>query len=552
MRWEIKYKKSKIKIEEIVDILLENRNIKTIKHKRNFLHPPHPDKLTINDVGIEAKSLNQALKRIEQAIKNKESIVIYADYDADGITGCAVVWQTLYRLGAKVMPYIPHRVDEGYGFSIKGIDRIIKEYQPSLVISVDHGITARDKVKYIQDKGVDVIVTDHHVKPAKLPDCTLVHTTELSGSGVGWFLAKELLRHQSSVVSHQKQEELLAIATIGTIADMVPLLGANRSIAKWGLEALNKTENVGLNALFELAGLVKGQMKTYDVSFILAPRLNAVGRIVHALDALRLLVTTNKEKVRELARKLHDTNRERQILTEEHLQHAISEVENQKLDRFKLLIVEHHSYNLGVIGLVAGKLVEQYYRPAIVLAIGDKYAKASARSIKGFNIIDNIRAFSEHLIDAGGHPMAAGFTVDMKKLTQFKKVLLERAEAVITEDMLVKELVIDAELPAEIINEQLFMEVEKLAPFGMANPEPVFALKGTEIVEANTVGKEKQHLKLRLSKNGYFFSAIGFNMGDKLEKLVPETKLDLAFSLLVDTFNGRKSLTLKLKDMKPD
>jgi single-stranded-DNA-specific exonuclease len=362
-------------------------------------------------------------------------------------------------------------------------------------------------------------------------------------------VAKELLRKLHTVENLPKNEELLAIATIGTIADMVPLVGANRSIAKFGLEALNETDNPGFNALFELAGLTKGQIKTYDVSFILAPRLNAVGRIIHALDALRLLVTSNKDKARELARKLNDTNRERQLITEQHLQHAMSEVENQKLTKFKLLIVEHDTYNLGVIGLVAGKLVEQYYRPAIVLSIGEKYAKASARSIKGFDIIKNIRTFSDYLVDAGGHPMAAGFTVDITKLTDFKKALLKHAESAITSEMLVKELVIDAELPAKIITESLLSEIQKLEPFGMANPEPVFVLKGAELVDAYCVGKEKQHLKLRLTKDGHYFSAIGFNMGERLENLSPDTKIDIAFSLLLDTFNGRSNLQLKLKDL---
>ena len=550
MRWEIKNKTKNIKLTDITDILLENREIKTAKDKKDFLNPPPPDKLSAKDVGIDPKFLDHALKRIEKAIENKESIVVYADYDADGITGCAVVWQTIYKLGGNIMPYIPHRVDEGYGFSIKGIDKVIAQHKSSLIISVDHGITAWEKVEYIKSKGIEVIVTDHHVKPKKLPDCTIIHTTELSGSGIGWFVAKELLKSSQSAVSSLQKEDLLAIATIGTIADMVPLLGANRSIVKFGLEALNKTDNPGLNALIEAAGLVKGQIKTYDVSFILAPRLNAVGRIVHALDALRLLVTTNKEKAKELAQKLNSTNRDRQIITEQHLQHALSVVENQKLNRFKLLIVEHESYNLGVIGLVAGKLVEQYYRPAIVVAIGEKYAKASARSVKGFNIIDNIRQFQHLLIDAGGHPMAAGFTVDKSKLNDFKTELIKHAEKIITPEMLVKKLTVDALLPAEIINEQLFNEVQKLAPFGMSNPEPMFALNRAEVVDAYTVGKEKQHLKLRLVKDSNFFSAIGFNMGDKLQDLSPETKIDVAFSLLFDTFNGRSSLQLKLKDIK--
>src|SRR4030042_5871442 len=236
---------------------------------RQYLGPPDPHTLTAKDVGVDPKSLAKALKRLDKAIKEKESIVVYADYDADGITAGAIMWETLYKLGALVMPYIPHRVEEGYGLSHKGIDAVKEQYNPSLIVTVDHGITAWEKVEYAKSLGIEVIVTDHHVKPAspvggpeKLPKCTMVHTTNLCGAGVSWFVAKELVE-TFPLSPSPFSRELLALACIGALADMVPLIGPNRSIVKYGLAALNKPHRVGLDALIVDAGLTKGFLSTY-------------------------------------------------------------------------------------------------------------------------------------------------------------------------------------------------------------------------------------------------------------------------------------------------
>ncbi|MEK7129610.1 MAG: DHH family phosphoesterase, partial [Patescibacteria group bacterium] len=377
-KWDISHQcqmpNAKCQIEDIIAVLLKNRGLKTKIEIEKFLKPPDPYTLTPNDVKIEKRQLVKAIARIKKAIEKKESIVVYADYDADGITAGAIMWETLHRLGATVMPYIPHRVEEGYGLSIKGIDAVRQQYDPTLMITVDHGITGWEKVEYAKKQGIDVIVTDHHVKPRKLPDSLIVHTTQLSGAGVAWFVAKELLKayYMSRVTYH---DELIALAAIGTIADMVPLVGPNRAIAKYGLAALNGTNRVGLEALIADAGLVKGSLGTYDVSHMLAPRLNAMGRIEHALDALRLLCTKQKEKAQLLAQKLGLTNKERQKLTEETVTHALGVLKGLALR--KLLFVVHESYNQGVIGLVAGKIVEEFYRPAIVVSKGELVSKAS-------------------------------------------------------------------------------------------------------------------------------------------------------------------------------
>lgn len=524
--------------ENIVKILLKNRGIVGSKNGNDFLHPPDPYSLKVGEVGIDKKSLEAALARIRTAIKKRQSIVVYADYDADGITAGAIMWETLHQLGANVMPYIPHRVEEGYGLSLKGLDAIRNLYDPSLVITVDHGITAREKIAYARKLGMEIIVTDHHVKPKNLPECTIVHTTALSGAGVAWFVAKQLLQ--------EPRDELLALAAVGTIADMVPLVGPNRSLVKWGLLALNKTKRVGLEALITEAGLTKGSLGTYEVSHILAPRLNAMGRLEHALDALRLLCTRQSDKAVFLARRLGLTNRQRQQLTEQTALHAIARVTGRKQ---KLLFISHESYNQGVIGLVAGKLVEEYYRPAIVVSRGEVYSKASARSITGFNIVEAIRTCSDILVDMGGHPMAAGFTVETKHLEELERRLEELAEKELDEDKLTRKLKIDLDIPLRAVSFDLWKKVNELAPFGFGNPEPVFSSRSVSLLQVRLIGAERKHLKLQVGQNGQSLEAVAFGMASYFAKINQAQKLDIAYSVDLDNWNGNSRLQLKIKDI---
>ncbi len=530
-KWEILGKGN-----DIISLILKNRGLATKKEIDEFLHPHDPFTLNADDVGIEPRALMSAVTRLKKAIKNKESIVVYADYDADGITAGAIMWETLYGLGAHVMPYIPHRVEEGYGLSTKGIDAVREEFDPSLIITVDHGITAKEKVAYAKKMGIDVIVTDHHVKPEALPDCTIVHTTQLSGAGVSWFLAKEFGKPDT------------ALAAIGTIADMVPLVGANRSIAKYGLISLNQTKRVGLFALIVDAGLAKGELGTYDVSHMIAPRLNAMGRLEHALDALRLLCTKRSDKASLLAQKLGLTNRERQKLTEDTVVHALDLVPKSSK---KLIFVAHASYNQGVIGLVAGRLVEQFYRPAIVVSVGDGYSKASARSVAGFNIVEAIRSCSDILVDVGGHPMAAGFTVETKNLKKLQSRLEKLAEEALDEEKLTRKLRIDAEIPLDAVSEALWESIQAFAPFGFGNPEPVFATRNVTIKVIRLVGKDGKHLKLRLTSHvsRLTFDAIAFNFGALYGQLQPGAEAAIAYSIDLDRWNGNKRLQLKIKDI---
>ena len=512
--------------EDIIGILLKNRGA-----DKQFLHPKDPREFTAKDVGIDSAALKKAIARIRTAIKKKESIVVYADYDADGITAGAIMWETIHSMGGQIMPYIPHRTEEGYGLSVKGIDTARQQYDPSLIITVDHGITAHEKVAYAKSLGIDVIVTDHHVAPDKLPDCTIIHTTQLCGAGVSWLVAKEMGKPD------------IALAAIGTIADMVSLTGTNRSIVKYGLAELNKTKRVGILALLRDAGLTLGELTTYDVSHVLAPRLNAMGRLVHAMDALRLLCTHSQDKAILLAQKLGLTNKERQQLTIDTTAHALRGL-SLKTHK-KLIFISHDTYNPGVIGLVAGKLVEEYYRPAIVIAQGRDVSKGSARSIPGFNIIETIKRFSDLLVDAGGHPMAAGFTVETKNLDVLKSRLEDYTEKHLPEELLTRELRIDMELPSTAVSKELWQNLRDFEPFGFGSPEPVFATRGAIIEEARLVGADGKHLKLRISS----FDAIAFGMGNLSPQLKNGAVVDIAYTIDMNSWNGRKSLQLKLRDI---
>ncbi len=543
-KWHIKKQMTEATGEEIIRAILEDRGITTPKEREAFLHPTYPASLTASGVGVDKSDLKKAITRIQKAIKNKESVVVYADYDADGITAGAIMWETLWQLGARVMPYIPHRVDEGYGLSEKGIDAVRIQYDPSLIITVDHGITAHAQVAYAKKLGIEVIITDHHVKPDKLPHCTIVHTTKLSGSGVSWFVAKELLAFSKL----DARFSILELAAVGTIADLLPLTGINRSIVKFGLEALRNTKRVGLNALIAEAGIEKLHLDTYSVSHMLGPRLNAMGRLEHAIDALRLLCTRDEAKARLLAQKLGLTNRERQQLTIDTVTHA-KDLVPKKLK--KLLFISHESYNPGVIGLVAGRLVEEYWRPAIVLAIGAEFAKASARSIPGFNIVEAIRTCSDLLVDVGGHPMAAGFTVETKNIEALKKRLEALAEKELDEEKLTRTLHIDAEIPLDLATQQLWLLMQSMTPFGFGNYEPVFATKQVRVTDIRIIGATRKHLKLKVrpldSQDSW--DAVAFNMAEAYGKLTTEAHVDVAYAIDMNEWNGKRTLQLKVKDI---
>ncbi|MBI4129678.1 single-stranded-DNA-specific exonuclease RecJ [Candidatus Roizmanbacteria bacterium] len=548
----------KVKVAEIISILLNNRGFKSKKAIDEFLNPSldHISKYRFFDTN----SLEKAIQRIKKAIEKKEQVIVYSDYDADGITGAAILWETFDTLGADAYPYVPNRMEEGYGLSKKGIDNVRKDYpNAKLIITVDHGITAVEQTAYAKEKGFDIVITDHHTLPKKLPKAyAIIHTTELAGSGVAYVFSKKCsdaihgVKNKGAInrITTDLTNDHLALAAIGTISDLVPLIGHNRVIAKFGLEVLNNTKRIGLLSLFEESGLLGRPIGTYEVGFMIGPRINASGRLTHALDALRLLCTKSPKRAELLAKLLNQTNLDRQSMLQIATQHAKTLVSSEK----KLLFIAHESYHEGVIGLVASKLVEEYYRPAIVLSKGEMYSKASARSINGFNIVEAIRTCSDILVNVGGHPMAAGFTVETSKLIVLEKRLVQFATEQIRDAQLERELRIDTELSFSDISWELYDAIKQFEPFGIGNPEPVFISNDVAIVDARVIGRDNNHLKLKVkqhhSPKGVVFDAIGFGKGELYAQLSPDKPISIAYSLSANEWNGNTSLQLKLKDLQ--
>jgi single-stranded-DNA-specific exonuclease len=534
-------------VEDIVSVLLLNRDLRKKDDIEKFLNQ------NIEDVSLESSDINTAefkkfKKRIDEAIEKKEKIVIFGDYDVDGICATAILWETLYTKTKHVIPYIPDRVDEGYGLSKKGIDNILKSHSDiKIIVTVDNGIVAHDAVNYANEKGIDVIITDHHVKGKRLPTAfCILHTTSLCGAGIAWVIAKELAFERE-----EKVIEKLDLATLATIADLVPLRDNNRAIVKRGLEILKQTKRLGLKELLKAAGIDKDTIGVYAIGHVIAPRLNATGRIQSAMNALRLLCTNNLSRAMELAAMLGSVNRDRQGMTEQAVAHA-KLLAIESIYGPKITLVAHSSYNQGIIGLVASQLVESYWRPAFAISIGEKVSKGSARSIAGVNIIELIRSVSHTIIEAGGHPMAAGFSVETERIDEFAKALSEKADEVITDELLKRYITIDMFLSFEMVGKDLVKAISSLEPFGIGNPEPVFATKGVTVVEVRKIGRDQNHLKMKVEKNGKVFDAVAFGYAGKVDVLAGDA-IDLAYTVDENEWNGKKSMQLKIKDLKnPD
>lgn len=543
-------------IDEVVEILLENRGIKTKKEKEIFFNPKISD-ITPDSLGVSIKDLKKAVARIKKATDDKEQIVVYGDYDVDGICASAILWETLSELGAKVLPYIPHRVNEGYGLSIKGIQNLkFKIENVKLIITVDNGIVAKEAVEFANKEGIDVIITDHHTVDKEKPKAlAIVHTTKLCGAGVSWLLSQQFKTQDPEFrIEEDNHLELVAIATI---ADMVPVIGANRALLKVGLKKLRVTKRIGLLAIFNEAGISsQKQIGTYEIGFIIGPRINATGRMELAMDSLRLICTKDKARAIILAQKLGQTNRDRQQLTRETAEFTISSIKSQKSKTGNLIFVSSETYQQGVIGLVAGKLVEEFYRPSIVVSIGKEFSKASARSVKGFNITEFMRLATDLLVNIGGHPMAGGFTVKTSKLKELQEKLEKLGEELITKDHLKKVSKIDCRIPLSLVSFGLCDELQKIEPFGMGNPTPVFSSK-VIIEETRLVGENGKHLKLKLrelstsnKQEAMCLEGIAFNQGEKSKELLIGDEITITYSLEQNEWNGNKKLQLRIKELK--
>ncbi|MEJ2758222.1 MAG: single-stranded-DNA-specific exonuclease RecJ, partial [Anaerolineales bacterium] len=496
----------------------------------------------------------KAVERIGQALKNNEQIAIYGDYDADGVTATALMVQTLTAMHPHVRAYIPNRFTEGYGLNQLALQKL-KSEGIDLVITVDCGIRALEDADYAKSIGLDLIITDHHTTGQDLPQAAaLINPKQpddpypekvLAGVGVAYKLAKALIEtyHPAGLVP----EDLLDLVAVGTVADLVPLEGENRALVRQGLTYLKTPQRQGLASLMGVAGITAANISAMDIGFGLGPRINAAGRIGSAKDALALLTTKDIFEAGQLAQTLDNRNRERQRITYE-IQELAEELSGAHDPGTYLLFAHHPNFNPGVVGLAASKLVEQYYRPAIVGFRNEEYTRASCRSIPEFHITKALEQCSDLFTQYGGHAAAAGFTVPNKNLSELNTRLNKLAEDTLYGQSLHPSLEIDTEVNLIDLKPALLREMDRLEPTGQGNPSPVFASRNVFVRGARSVGRDGSHLKLILSDGKITFDAIAFRFGHLVDDIPGQ--IDIAFAFEINEFNGRKTLQLNIKDIK--
>lgn len=535
--------------------LLAQRGITDLDLIRDFLEPDYGK---LNDPFL-FKDMQKAVERIWQAIEQKEKILIYADYDADAITACSVMYLALKKAGGLVDFYIPDRFTEGYGMNVEAVVKL-KERGVNLIITVDCGINAVEEAKAAKDLGMDLIITDHHELTGKLPDALAVVNPKnpkdnypfvyLTGVGVAYKVIQGLfaieLKRKAHTVPEGWEKWLLDLVAIGTVADCQSLTGENRILVSYGLKVLAKSKWPGIKALLTAAG-VTGKMDAFTLGFVLAPRINAAGRIKHAEAAFRLLISENILEAQNLAIELNELNKHRQLLTEQILSEARAQIE--LISDRKILLAFGQNWPKGVVGLVAGKLCEEYNRPVLVLDKSEKFATGSARSVESFDIVSALVACKELLTKYGGHKQAAGFTLESQKVEDFYKKLLNYAQEVKYE-LTDAQLVIDEELAEQDLNFTTLEYVEKLSPFGFGNHKPKFMSKNFELIDIVAVGNGSKHAKMRLRLGSNVFSAIAFNQAYLTAKLTPGSLLDAVYELSVNEWNGLRQMDLKIIDVK--
>ncbi|MBI5151367.1 MAG: single-stranded-DNA-specific exonuclease RecJ [Candidatus Pacebacteria bacterium] len=556
MQWKIQSPTVPKNADELTAVLFENRGLVKERGRTLFRSPPSPLSLTLKDVGIDPKEMKKAISLIEQAKRENWNVVVFGDYDCDGICGTSVLWETLYEMGIKAMPFIPDRKRHGYGLSPVALDEVLEGSQKTpkrsdLLISVDNGIVALEGFARLKAAGVHTILTDHHQPERKKGGRTsspifpvadvIIHTTHLCGTTVGWMLAREL--------NPKKAESMLDLCAIATIADQVPLLGANRSFAKFGIEALRKTTRPGLLMLIEVAQLQKELIDTYAINYAIAPRINAMGRIGDPKDGLRMLCSKKIETARMYASKVQNTNIERQTLTTSMIEFARKHQESWQDDH--IIIVESTEFHEGVIGLVAGKLVEDFAKPAIVISRREKIAKGSARSLAGIHITELLRKVRDELIDVGGHPMAAGFSLLNENIAIFTEKLRKLAKETIGKELLVKTLPVECEIDVKLVRAETVKSLEIFEPFGSANPTPFFAVRGLKLLDAQVMGKEKQHLKVVVrGSDDMQFPILFFGKAGMMRDLRIGQTMDIVGMLQINVWNGRTEIQMIGKDIE--
>jgi len=532
--------------------ILYNRGFWTESSARAFLK---------SDMDLDAdpyliKEMRQAVERINFAIKESQAIVIYGDYDADGVTATALLAEVLTIVGAHVDVYFPDRFQEGYGLNHTAVERIAAS-GALLLITVDCGVRAIKEVAHANKLGLDVIITDHHLQGEMLPEAMALinpHRTDaeypnegLAGVGVAYKLARAIFSEKG--LPSQEAKALLDLVAIGTIADMVPLTGENRALVKLGLKVINSSPRRGIKALINVSGYQEGGIDSTAIGFGLGPRLNAAGRVRAALPAYELLMEKDPNKAIDLARNLDQLNKKRKELTQDVVSRAIKAFMHRDIE--PVLMVADLDFHEGVIGLAASRISDEFYRPAIVGKIGESHTRASARSIPGFHITDALEKCSDLLERFGGHAAAAGFSVRNEHLQALQERLVSIAEEETDPEALIPSLVIDSAAEFDELGESTMRFIDQLQPCGQGNNWPIFSTEQVQVMDSRAVGTDQAHLKMTLRKESKSFDAIAFRMGD-LRGILPDF-IDIAYRLERNTYLGYESLQLNVVDINfPD
>ena len=562
MRWTLKSKPEKekvqklqneLQVDEIIATLLVQRGIETYEQARTFFRPS----LTDLHNPYLMKDMDKAVSRIESAIVNNENILVFGDYDVDGTTAVALVSSYLKSYYPNVATYIPDRYDEGYGISYKGID-YADDNGISLIIALDCGIKSIDHIAYANNKNIDFIICDHHRPGTILPDAIAVLDPkrddcsypydELCGCGIGFKLIQALAQNRDQTID----DLILYLDLVATAiaADIVPMTGENRILAKFGLEVINANPRPGIKALTQ--NVKKKELTITDVVFIIAPRINAAGRIKHGNEAVALLTEFNLEQAEIFASEINQHNLDRRDFDKQITIEALSQIEdNNEKEKFTT-VVYNENWHKGVIGIVASRLTETYYRPTIVFTkSGDKLA-ASARSVKDFDVYNALEACAQHLEQFGGHMYAAGMTLKEENYLAFKEAFENEVQKTIPPELLIPEIAVDAELNLSDITDKLIRILNQFEPYGPLNMTPIFLTKNlNDSGYAKTLGQNEDHLKLFVKQNGSEgFGAIGFGLGHKLDSVKNQKSFEALYCIDENEFNGNVSVQLRIKDLK--
>jgi len=541
-----------LQISPITAIILYNRGIREKEAIAEFLSA---DFSSLHDPYL-LRDMDKAVDRINIAKNRGEKITIYGDYDVDGITSIAVLYKHLTSLGFEVDYYVPDRIQEGYGVNIEALDKI-KAAGTGLIITVDTGITAVDETEYAKKLGMDIIITDHHECKESIPDayaaidpkrkdCTYPFKN-LAGVGVAFKLIQAL---DSSADVKSLMEMYADLVCLGTVADISPLVDENRVIVKEGLKRFDTTDNIGLRALIDVSTNNSKAITTSTIGYIIAPRINASGRLGCASRSVEMFLTDDKEKAYELANDLCKENSIRQQTEQMMFAEALEYIESHpEIKNDNVLVIPHDNWHHGIVGIVSSKITEKFYKPSILFAIDGDEAKGSGRSISGYNLFEALENSSDLLLKFGGHELAAGLSIKTENIDAFRKAINDYIPREMSGEAMVPTVSIDAIIKVGYINLDTVDDINKLQPFGVENPTPVFAVKNIKIHRISTMSEGK-HLRMTLLKEGKFIDAVGFGMGEYYNHLSEGDFVDVAFGIDINDYKGFQNVQLILKDIK--